>query len=165
MSGDPRRPNGGGTPVRVSPTSVLVGLISASGPPGALLSIGSSTSAQPELYVPITASTRWAFAYALAFAAHLRGSHEAACLVESSQDKSPIAYLPALTSCPATTARIVAAIARGASPVGPCSGRPAAISTPSRPAGDSSWHPEAGSVPARVAPAVLTHADPAPAAS
>ena len=53
---------------------VFDGLMIASGPPGARLRIGISTSAQCELYGPITATSRSARAYALALAAHLRGS-------------------------------------------------------------------------------------------
>jgi len=67
--------------------SELVGLMTASGPPGARLRIGSSTCVQPELYGPITVTRRSALAYAFAFAAHRRGSYAPACLVESSHER------------------------------------------------------------------------------
>ena len=60
---------------------------------------------------------------------------------------------------------MASSIARGPVPKAPCSGRSETISTSGSGTVDDSSPHVSGSVPAAAAPAVLTHADPAPAAS
>ena len=60
--------------------------MSGIGPPAARLRIGSMTPAQSELYGPITATSRSAAAYALAFAAQRRTSQVPLWAVEVSQE-------------------------------------------------------------------------------
>jgi hypothetical protein len=58
-------------------------------------STGTSSSAQPELKVPMLAMTDGSWAYALALAEHVVESHVPACGVESSHGWNAIVYLPA----------------------------------------------------------------------
>src|SRR6476646_3629188 len=67
----------------------------AIGPGWAWFSTGTSSSAQPELNVPMFAMTDGSWAYALAFAEHVVESHVPACGVESSQGWKAMVYLPA----------------------------------------------------------------------
>ena len=65
---------------------MLAGEIIATPPPGAWFSTGISIAAQPELKVPMTATTFSLPAYACAFVEHLPESHLPACAVASSHD-------------------------------------------------------------------------------
>ena len=67
-----------------------------SGPFGAWFRTGTSRSAQPELYVPMTATSSVLPACALAFAVHVAGSHLPAAAVESSYFLSLTLKFPAL---------------------------------------------------------------------
>ena len=64
---------------------MLAGLTMATAPPGAWFSTGTSSSAQPELNVPMTPITLSVRAYALALELQVAESHVPACGVESSQ--------------------------------------------------------------------------------
>jgi hypothetical protein len=55
---------------------VFAGLIIGSGPAVALFTIGISSKAQPELYVPMSPTNRSAPAYAFAFELHLKKSNK-----------------------------------------------------------------------------------------
>ena len=65
---------------------MFAGEIIATPPPGAWFRTGISIAAQPELKVPITATTFSFAAYAWAFVEHLPESHLPACAVASSHD-------------------------------------------------------------------------------
>ena len=65
---------------------MFAGLIIGTLPLAAPLRIGSSTSVQPELNVPITPITLLFDAYAFAFAEHFSDAHLPAWAVASSQD-------------------------------------------------------------------------------
>ena len=91
-------------------TAVFAGDIMAMPPFGAWLRTGIRICAQPELNVPITATTFSLPAYAWAFWLHLPESHFAACAVASSHDWNATLWSPAFQSCWSSRYRIAPTI-------------------------------------------------------
>ena len=145
---------------------MFAGLIIASGPPGARLRIGISIWAQAELKGPITATSSFARAYALAFAAQraadeipgLGGRVVARAVADRVPARPEVALIEHLPDCvrhrPWTGAmRPLEREVRGNQHVRICAAREQLAARPP------------GAPSADVAPAVLTHAVPSPAAS
>ena len=114
----------------------------------------------------MTDTIRVACAYAYAFAAHLRWSWSPLSAVVSSHDWYPTANRPARKSRLESTPRMASTASAEPSLFGLRSGRSETIRTSGvRPAEATSPQIEAGKGPSRGAAAMLTHVEPAPAAS